>query len=210
MSYLPGQLWLRVKWCTYEDASTRTECPFLLHRTVILPDRLGRVYFPECVAAIARSRGAVLHSTSPSDPRPLLDTCVRQQLASPKTFPPLKALRSFVAIHPVLTTRSSVNHFTAWVRRAIRSSPLESLRLVCEDREDFLSGPSIAFDSLASSIASRHASTLKVLDLGGAFLGLSALAQICRSCRVLEIFRVAVGLQDLVRTCKPEQDEGVR
>jgi hypothetical protein len=100
-------------------------------------------------------------------------------------------MRSFTAKYKQPHTRDEANHFCAWVRRAISSSHrLYILRLIGDDAK---SNPSISFDGLINHITARHFRTLRVLDLGTAFIGRDAFKQLCATCTVLEDLTAGVG-----------------
>jgi hypothetical protein len=103
----------------------------------------------------------------------------------------LPHLRSFTAKHAQPHTRDEANHFCMWVRRAISSSHrLRLLRLIGDNPK---SNPSVRFDGLISHITTRHFRTLRVLDLGTAFIGGDAFKRLCATCTVLEDLTAGVG-----------------
>lgn len=93
-------------------------------------------------------------------------------------------------------TREDVNHFCAWVRRAISSSHnLQSLRLLSSTDE---SSASVSFDGLINHLTTRHFGTLAVLNLGSGFIGGPALKQLCAACTRLENLSAGVAWETLV------------
>ena len=102
-------------------------------------------------------------------------------------------MRSFTAKYAQPHTRDEANHFCAWVRRAISSSHcLHILRLI-GDNVNLKSKPSVSFDGLINHMTARHFRTLRVLDLGTAFIGGDAFKELCATCTVLEDLTAGVG-----------------
>lgn len=88
--------------------------------------------------------------------------------------------------------------FCVWIRRIISFSKLESLHLI-DDASPSVCGASVSFDGLGEHISKRHGPTIKYLNLGSAFLGLPGLRHLCQCCPKLELLRIAVSLDTLVR-----------
>ncbi|KAG9217720.1 hypothetical protein CCMSSC00406_0003591 [Pleurotus cornucopiae] len=120
------------------------------------------------------------------------------QFNTPKSVPPFPRLRSLSVKHPILETRQDVDRLCVWIRRIISSSKLESLHLI-SDASPFACGASVSFDGLGEHISKRHGPTIRHLNLGSAFLGLPSLRQLCQCCPKLELLRIAVSLDTLVR-----------
>jgi hypothetical protein len=105
-------------------------------------------------------------------------------------------MRSFTAKYVQPHTRDEANHFVAWVRRAISSSRnLRTLRLIDDSAEP---NASVSFDGLISHLTARHFKTLRVLDIGSAFIGRDALKQLCVMCTLLEDLTAGIRWSTLV------------
>ncbi|OBZ74886.1 hypothetical protein A0H81_05149 [Grifola frondosa] len=111
------------------------------------------------------------------------------QLRPPTTVPRLSHLRSLTVHHAKVGIRSHAAYLCKWVRRLVSSSPLEELRLVCEDSSR---GASVSFDAVLSHLTQKHAETLRVLDMTKAFAGQSALRVLFARCMRLEEVGIAV------------------
>ncbi|KIM89934.1 hypothetical protein PILCRDRAFT_812717 [Piloderma croceum F 1598] len=113
------------------------------------------------------------------------------QLKIPAPTLSLPHIGSFTAKYAQPHTRDEANHFCVWVRRAISSSHrLRILRLIGDHVK---SNPSVSFDGLISHMTARHFRTLRVLDLGTAFIGGDAFKQLCATCTILEDLTAGVG-----------------
>lgn len=92
-----------------------------------------------------------------------------------------------------------VQTFCKWIRRAVASSSIERLRIIC-DEEDSSStlGANVAFNSLIDHLAKKHSTTLRLLDIGSAYVGVDALKSLFETCLQLEEFRICAGKDALV------------
>lgn len=73
-----------------------------------------------------------------------------------------------------------------WIRHLISSSPLEHLKLVCEDAEDsFQSGPHISVDGFVEHLFCRHAQSLRTLQMKHAFIGSKTAKRLLERCQML-------------------------
>lgn len=116
---------------------------------------------------------------------PVLIMRHEQQLRAPKTSLKLSSLRSFAVQYSSMHTRIQAQTLCKWIRRVISSSPLQKLRLICDDESE----PAFAFPSFSSLVdhlVQKHASTLRTLDMPTAFIDLLALAKLFSSCVLLE------------------------
>jgi len=117
------------------------------------------------------------------------------QLCTPARIPALRCLRSFTVKHSRVYTHDHTNRLCKWIRVAISTSPIERLRVICDsDSEDeWISGANASFDNIIDHLVSKHALTLRVLDLRKSFIGVRALATLCQRCVHLEELSAAVG-----------------
>ena len=113
----------------------------------------------------------------------------------PSITPRLLHLRHLTVHYSNISTREHANRFCRWVRRVISHSPLESLRLICEN-EAF--GPAVSFDPLAEHLTLKHAVRLRILDMRDCFVGKGLFLALCRSCTSLEELRVSISQDTLV------------
>ncbi|OCH86234.1 hypothetical protein OBBRIDRAFT_855495 [Obba rivulosa] len=106
----------------------------------------------------------------------------------------LPALRSLAVAHTPVPTREDVAYLVKWLRRILKTAPIEVLRLRCEDAGP---GPSVSFDGLLAHLASTHAETLRVLRMDEAFVGRRAFEEMCERCERLEEVAVAVSAREM-------------
>jgi hypothetical protein len=116
-----------------------------------------------------------------------------------------------------LTTCKEVATFCAWVRRTVAASPIQVLRIVAEGEElsddaddmneftnvppDYVQNSYPAFDSLIEHLTKKHATTLRHLQIGSAFVSVVALQNLLERCLVLETLQVSAGNTALVGFC---------
>lgn len=118
----------------------------------------------------------------------------------------LSRLRKFTVLHAGSQAKREVLALCKWMRKVISSAPIEDLRVVCDrDRDDdgANNGANISFDSIINHLSSKHAKTLRFLDLRSSFIGVTGLEAFFSSCSHLEQFHVAAGKDALVSFTVP-------
>lgn len=105
------------------------------------------------------------------------------QLISPPRCPPSPKLRTFIAKYSPTSFREEVNRLCQWIKCIIATSPIETLRLICGNRAGLVYVPNVSFDGLVSHIVTRHATTIRILDLRNAFVGIKAFKDVLSACR---------------------------
>jgi hypothetical protein len=146
-----------------------------------------------------------------------------QQLRQPVTLPRLKQLRSFTGNHINYQTRPQVRSLCKWIRRAITTSPIESLRLIQDDPDQRQlaevsssssaaaassipnnnTGAHISFRSLIDHLCSSHSHTLTILDMKNEYIDIQSLKKLFGTCLALEEIYLCVGRHSLVRPLTP-------
>ncbi|KAH9886922.1 hypothetical protein C8Q73DRAFT_748707 [Cubamyces lactineus] len=112
----------------------------------------------------------------------------------PSITPRLPHLRHLTVYYSNISTREHANRFCRWIRRVITHSPLETLRLICENE---VFGPAVSFDPLVEHLTFKHASRLRILDMRDCFVGKGLFLALCRLCTALEELSVSLS-QDSV------------
>jgi hypothetical protein len=77
----------------------------------------------------------------------------------------------------------------------ISSSPIEHLRIVCDDE---LIGANVGFDSIIDHLVKKHSGSLRVLDFRSAYIGIDAVQALFTRCLQLEEFCISTGKNALV------------
>ncbi|RDB17499.1 hypothetical protein Hypma_000999 [Hypsizygus marmoreus] len=114
----------------------------------------------------------------------------QQQLRPPTTHPRLSKLKYFAVDYSVIESRFEAINLCKWIRKVISSSPIEHIRLICDDFYKFPAN--VSFDSIVDHIVKKHSRTLLILDLGSAYIGVDSFRQLLSSCFKLEEMHVAV------------------
>ncbi|KAI0351224.1 hypothetical protein OH77DRAFT_1487729 [Trametes cingulata] len=107
----------------------------------------------------------------------------------PSFDPRLPRLRHLTVHYSNVMTKDHTDRLCRWVRRVIAKSPLELLRLVCENEVD---GPAVSFDPLVEHLCMKHHEKLRVLHMPDCFVGRRLLGVLCGTCKALE--ELALGI----------------
>jgi hypothetical protein len=112
----------------------------------------------------------------------------------PTRQPKLLNLRSFtVSYHrDHVQLRNEVIELCKWVRRAIAGSAIEELKFIPENDSDISGRPSSCFTGLFDHIVKKQSSTIRILDLGSAFVCVDHLRSLLISCVRLEELKLSV------------------
>jgi hypothetical protein len=110
----------------------------------------------------------------------------------PSRQPKLLNLRSFTVSHHHVQLRNEVIELCKWVRRAIAGSAIEELRFIQENVPDISGSPSSCFTGLFDHIVKKQSSTIRILDLGSAFVCVDHLRSLLISCVRLEELKLSV------------------
>ena len=112
----------------------------------------------------------------------------------------LTRLRKFTVVHTKTQAKREVLGLCKWIRRAISSSPLEDLRVIRDrNMDNGYIGANISFDSVVDHLSKKHAKTLRFLDLGSSYVGVTGLKALLSSCLQLEVVCVSAGKDTIVR-----------
>ena len=98
--------------------------------------------------------------------------------------------------HPPAQTKRDVLALCKWIRTVISSSPIEDLRIICDDEH---SGANVSYDSIVDHLAKKHSSSLRMLDFPRAYIGLHAIKSLFTTCLHLQEFCVSTGRSALVK-----------
>lgn len=109
----------------------------------------------------------------------------------PSRQPKLLNLRSFTVSYHHVQLRNEVNALCKWVRRAIAGSAIEELKLIPEKVSD-ISGSTSCFAGLFDHIVKKQFSTIRILDLGSAFVCVDHLRSLLIACVQLEELKLSV------------------
>ena len=109
----------------------------------------------------------------------------------PTRQPKLLNLRSFTVSHHHVQLRNEVNEFCKWILRAIAGSAIEELKLIREKVADICGTPS-CFGGLLDHVVKKQFSTIRVLDLGSAFVCIDHLRSLLIACVRLEEVKLQV------------------
>lgn len=110
----------------------------------------------------------------------------------------LPNLIKFTIQYSPIYSRADVRHLSRWVRRAVSSSQhLYALRLQ-SDALPSERGTNLSFDGLVNHLAHRHGRTLRILDLGAAYIGQHAVSTLASLCGCLEELTVGLRAETLV------------
>ncbi|KAJ7737872.1 hypothetical protein DFH07DRAFT_841556 [Mycena maculata] len=104
---------------------------------------------------------------------------------------PLKRLRSVTVLHSSTDDEDDVDRLCAWVGRAISGSPIERIRLCCDEFDESDLAPR-GFDALLEHLADVSFETIKALDLGGWLVSEPAVSTLCKACAGLEELSAAL------------------
>ncbi|KAF9463355.1 hypothetical protein BDZ94DRAFT_1259156 [Collybia nuda] len=116
------------------------------------------------------------------------------QLKEPSRFPTLSTLKYFTAKHVRIYAKRDVIRFCKWIRMVVAASPIESLRVICDDNDNYPQlGPNICFDNIINHLAARHSTTLRALNLRSAYLSDNALRLLFTTCTLLEELDISAG-----------------
>jgi hypothetical protein len=108
----------------------------------------------------------------------------------PSRQPKLLNLRSFTVSHNHVQSCYEVNELCKWVRRAIAGSAMEELRFIENDPD--ISGSPSCFTGLFDHILKKQFSTIRILDLGSAFVCVEHLRSLLIACVRLEELKLSV------------------
>ena len=109
----------------------------------------------------------------------------------PSRQPKLPNLRSFTVSYRHVQSRNEVNALCKWVRRAIAGSAIEELKFIPEKVGDISGSPS-CFSGLCDHIVNKQSSTIRILDLGSAFVCVDHLRSLLIACVRLEELKLSV------------------
>ncbi|KAI8992763.1 hypothetical protein BD414DRAFT_482144 [Trametes punicea] len=112
----------------------------------------------------------------------------------PSIPPRLPLLRHLTVRYSNITARDHANRLCRWVRRVVAKSPLESLRLVCENE---VHGPAVSFDPLVEHLSLKHAAELRLLHMRDCFVGRRMFMNLCRTCTHLEELDLSISRETL-------------
>ena len=115
----------------------------------------------------------------------------------PSRQPKLLNLRSFTVSHHHVESWYEVNELCKWVRRAIAGSAIEELKFIPENVPDISGSPS-CFTGLFDHIVIKQSSTIRILDLGSAFVCVDHLRSLLIACVRLEELKLSVNRNALV------------
>ena len=115
-----------------------------------------------------------------------------QQMKHPSRQPKLLNLRSFTVSHLYVQFRYEVNELCKWVRKAIAGSAIEELKLIPENVPHMSRSPSSCYTGLFEHIVKKQSSTLRILDLGSAFVCVDHLRSLLIACVRLEELKLSV------------------
>ena len=110
----------------------------------------------------------------------------------PSRQPKLLNLRSFTVSHLHVQYRNEVNELCKWVRRAIAGSAIEELKFIPEYVVDISGNPTSCFAGLLDHIVKKQSSTIRILDLGPAFVCVDHLRSLLIACVRLEELKLSV------------------
>ncbi|KAH8093137.1 hypothetical protein BXZ70DRAFT_441460 [Cristinia sonorae] len=102
----------------------------------------------------------------------------------------LSNLRSLIVRYNCPEDRSDVDHLVKWIRQCSSSSPLNSIRLINDNRLDVF--PSLSYDGLLDHLGLKHGLTLRSFELEGGTVGKKALRSFCSRCHNLEKLSTSV------------------
>ena len=118
---------------------------------------------------------------------------LEQQIKHPARQPKLLNLRSFTVSHQHVQSRKEVNELCKWIRRAIAGSAIEVLKVTREKvLDDPMSRTALCFAGLFDHIVKKQFSTIRVLDLGSAFVCVDHLRSLLIACVRLEELKLQV------------------
>ncbi|OSD03857.1 hypothetical protein PYCCODRAFT_1365235 [Trametes coccinea BRFM310] len=112
----------------------------------------------------------------------------------PSIAPRLPRLRHLTVRYSSITTKDYADRLCRWVRRVVAQSPLQTLRLRCENH---VCGPAVSFDPLIEHLSTKHSAELRVLDMSDCFVGKRMLQTLCRACIYLEEMALSVSTEAL-------------
>ena len=110
----------------------------------------------------------------------------------PPRQPKLLNLRSFTVSHLHVQSRYEVIELCKWVRKAIAGSAIEELKLMPENIPDISGSPCPCFAGLLEHIVKKQFSTIRILDLGSAFVCVDHLRSLLIACVRLEELKLSV------------------
>ncbi|KAF9006991.1 hypothetical protein BDQ17DRAFT_1238451 [Cyathus striatus] len=118
------------------------------------------------------------------------------QLKPPHHQPPLPKLRTFIVNHPRMYAKDEVLKVCKWIRRAIASSSIETLRIAGDiDEDETIS--TFSHDSLVDHLVEKQKSTLRVLDIRTSYVGARGLMKLLTNCTLLEEIYICGGKDTL-------------
>lgn len=106
-------------------------------------------------------------------------------------------LKSFTANYGLIFDKREVVALCRWVKWVIFSSPIEHVRLLRDDHRPY--AIHIPFDNLTDHLATKHPSTLRILDVREAYVSAKAVKLLLEQCHGLEEVYIAVRKHVLVR-----------
>ncbi|KZP09857.1 hypothetical protein FIBSPDRAFT_873224 [Athelia psychrophila] len=121
------------------------------------------------------------------------------QLKTPAPVLHLPHLTALTIQYAPIFTRAEARHFVAWVKRAVSSARRLRILRLQSDAAPSERGAHVSFDSLVIHLAHRHGSTLRVLDLGVAYIGFDAVCALAALGGCLEELTVGLRTECLVR-----------
>ena len=110
----------------------------------------------------------------------------------PSRQPKLLNLRSFTVSYRHVQLRNEVIELCKWIRRAIAGSAIEELKFIPENDSDISGRPSSCFTGLFDHIVKKQFSTIRILDLGSAFVCVDHLRSLLISCVRLEELKLSI------------------
>lgn len=121
-----------------------------------------------------------------------------QQLKQPTVLPALGELKYFAVNHLRMQTKREVVRFCKWIRTVISASPIDHLRIICDDGHDGSYGANISFDNIIDHLVRKRSRMLRVLDFRYAYLGVNAVQCLFKTCAFLEEFHISAGKPAIV------------
>ncbi|KAI5121489.1 hypothetical protein M0805_003944 [Coniferiporia weirii] len=116
------------------------------------------------------------------------------QLRDTSISPSLRMLRTLKIVHDNTASRRDVTNMCVWMRRLVRSSPLESLEIGCDDPADYSGSPYIGYEGLLEHLICCHAGTLRCLKVEDLYAGTRMVKRLVQRCTKLEELELCVGL----------------
>ena len=132
-----------------------------------------------------------------------------QQMKHPSRQPKLLNLRSFTVSYHHIQSWYEINELCKWIRRAIAGSAIEELRFIPEHVPEISRSPSSCFTGLFDHIVKKQFSTIRILDLGSAFVCVDHLRSLLIACVRLEEFKLSVNRSALASSSFSFADKSI-